>query len=116
VTKENKLFQELIPLYDKEDAFFYVNPPYVSTESYYKNTGGFGKKEHEELAALLKGVKGRFLLSYNDCELVRELYKDFNIRSSKEIEYTLGKKKGGEHKKVREVFICNYLKLSSLFI
>lgn len=108
VTIENKSFQKLIPLYDKEDAFFYVDPPYVATESYYKNTGGFGKKEHEELAALLKGVKGRFLLSYNDCELVRELYKDFNIRSTKEISYTLGKNKAGNHKKVVEVFITNY--------
>jgi len=108
VTIENKSFQELIPLYDKEDVFFYVDPPYVATESYYKNTGGFGKKEHQELAALLSNVKGRFLLSYNDCDLVRELYKDFNIISSKEIEYTLGKNKAGKHKSVKEVFISNY--------
>lgn len=108
VTIENKSFQELIPLYDKDDAFFYVDPPYVSTESYYKNTGGFGRKEHEELAALLKGVKGRFLLSYNDCDLVRELYKDFKIIVTKEIDYTLGKNMHGKCKKVREVFICNY--------
>jgi len=108
VTIENKSFNELIPLYDKEDSFFYVDPPYVATESYYKNTGGFGIREHKELAALLKDVKGRFLLSYNDCDLVRELYKDFNIRSSKEIDYTLGKNKAGEFKKVREVFITNY--------
>lgn len=108
VTVENKSFQELIPLYDKEDAFFYVDPPYVSTESYYKNTGGFGLKEHKELAALLSNVKGKFLLSYNDCELVRELYKDFKIVSSKEIEYTLGKNKLGKNKSVKEVFVMNY--------
>ena len=108
VTIENKSFQELIPLYDKEDAFFYVDPPYVSTESYYKNTGGFGIKEHKELAALLKGVKGKFLLSYNDCDLVRELYKDFNIKATKEIDYTLGANMHKKDKKVREVFISNY--------
>lgn len=108
VTVENKSFQELIPLYDKEDAFFYVDPPYVSTESYYKNTGGFGLNEHKELAALLSNVKGKFLLSYNDCELVRELYKDFKIVSSKEIEYTLGKNKHGKNKSVKEVFVMNY--------
>ena len=108
VTIENKSFQNLIPLYDKEDAFFYIDPPYVSTESYYKNTGGFGLKEHKELAALLSNVKGKFLLSYNDCDLVRELYKDFNIRSSKEIEYTLGANASKVQKKVKEVFITNY--------
>lgn len=108
VTVENKSFQELIPLYDKDEAFFYLDPPYVATESYYKNTGGFGIKEHEELAALLKALKGKFLLSYNDCDLVRELYKDFNIRTTKEIDYTLGKNRSGKSKKVKEVFVTNY--------
>lgn len=108
VTIENMSFSKLIPLYDKEDAFFYIDPPYVSTESYYKNTGGFGIKEHEQLAELLSKVKGKFLLSYNDSVVVRELYKDFNIRSTKEIEYTLGKNMHGKNKSVREVFITNY--------
>ncbi|PLY08884.1 MAG: DNA methyltransferase [Arcobacter sp.] len=108
VTIENMSFQKLIPLYDKEEAFFYIDPPYVSTESYYKNTGGFGIKEHKELAALLSNVKGKFLLSYNDCDLVRELYKDFNIRSSKEISYTLGANMHKKRKSVKEVFISNY--------
>ena len=107
VTIENKSFSELIPLYDKEDVFFYVDPPYVSTESYYKHTGGFGISEHEELARLLSNIKGKFLLSYNDCSLVRELYRGFKITSTKEIEYTLGKSVHGK-KSVREVFITNY--------
>lgn len=108
VTIENKSFQELILLYDNELNFFYVDPPYVSTESYYKNTGGFGIKEHKQLARLLSNIKGKFLLSYNDCELVRELYKDFNIKSTKELEYTLGKNVHGKSKSVHEVFITNY--------
>ncbi len=108
VTIENKSFQELIPLYDNKDVFFYVDPPYVSTESYYKNTGGFGVNEHKHLAALLANVQGKFILSYNDCELVRELYSKFNIISSKEIEYTLGKNMHGKKKSVREVIIMNY--------
>ena len=108
VTIENMSFLKLIPLYDKEDAFFYIDPPYVATESYYKNTGGFGIKEHEQLAELLSKVKGKFLLSYNDSVVVRELYKDFNIRSTKEINYTLGANKHKREKKVSEVFITNY--------
>jgi len=39
---------------------------------------------------------------------VRELYKDFTIISSKEIEYTLGKNMHGKSKSVREVFVMNY--------
>lgn len=108
VTIENMSFSKLIPLYDKEDAFFYIDPPYVSTESYYKNTGGFGIKEHEQLAQLLSKVKGRFLLSYNDSIVVRELYKGFNIRSTKEVKYMLGSNMHKQRKVVNELFITNY--------
>ena len=108
VTIENMSFNKLIPLYDKEDSFFYVDPPYVETESYYKNTGGFGIKEHEELSDLLSKVKGRFLLSYNDSVVVRELYKGFNIQTTKQVSYGLGKNAQGKNKVVNELFITNY--------
>ncbi len=106
VTIEHMSFEKLIRTYDKEDAFFYCDPPYVSTESYYQNTGGFGEAEHRQLSELLHGIKGKFLLSYNDCELVRELYADMNIKLSKPIDYTL--RGAGSKKTVREVFISNY--------
>jgi DNA adenine methylase len=108
VTIENKSFEELIRLYDKPETLFYCDPPYVETESYYKDTGGFGLEEHELLADMLGKIKGKFLLSYNDCALVRELYKGYNIRSTKEIEYTLGKNRHGKNKSVSEVLISNY--------
>lgn len=108
VTIENMSFNKLIPLYDKDDAFFYVDPPYVETEKYYKNIGDFGIKEHEELANLLSKIKGRFLLSYNDNIVIRELYKDFNIQNTKEIKYTLGVNAYKEQKIVKEIFITNY--------
>lgn len=116
VTIENKSFHELIPLYDNNDSFFYCDPPYVETESYYKDTGGFGEKEHLLLANTLSNIKGKFLVSYNDHEIVRELYKDFNIIISKEIEYTLGKNAHNKHKKVREIYITNYEIKNNLFL
>ena len=108
VTIENMSFSKLIPLYDKDDTFFYIDPPYVETESYYKNTGGFGIAEHEELADLLSNIKGRFLLSYNDSVVVRELYRGFNIKTTKEVKYGLGKNAQGKNKVVNELFITNY--------
>lgn len=108
VTIENMCFDKLITTYDSQDTLFYLDPPYVSTESYYKNTGGFGKAEHEKLSYLLSNIKGKFLLSYNDHPLIRELYKEFDILSSREIEYTLGKNMHHKNKSVKEVFIKNY--------
>jgi len=108
VTIENKSFDVLIPQHDGKDAFFYLNPPYVSTESYYKNIGEFGIKEHKKLAFILKSIQGKFLLSYNDCDIIRELYGDFKIVPTKEIEYSLGKNVHKKSKRVKEVFILNY--------
>ena len=112
VTIENMSFEKLILTYDSPDTFFYCDPPYVDTESYYQNTGGFGVTEHRLLSDLLHNIQGKFLLSYNDCDLVRELYSDMVIRSSREIDYTLG----GKHqiKTVREVFVSNYAEVEAM--
>lgn len=105
---ENLDFRELIKRYDKDDAFFYLDPPYVGTENYYKDIDGFGIKEHEALAELLKNIKGKFLLSYNDSPIVRELYKDFTIVESSPLNYTLGCNVHKMKKIVSELFIMNY--------
>jgi DNA adenine methylase len=82
-------FAKLIQNYDAESTLFYVDPPYVGTENYYKGSlkGGFGIKDHERLADSLKGIKGKFVLSYNVCDVVRDLYKAYNV---KEIAVTYG--------------------------
>lgn len=77
VVIEHKDFADLIRVYDRENALFYLDPPYVGTEKYYKVS--FPAKDHQRLSNILKGIKGRFILSYNDNAMVRELYKDFNI-------------------------------------
>ena len=41
----------------------------------------FGEAEHRLLRDILGGIKGKFLLSYNDCEFVRGLYKGFNVEA-----------------------------------
>ena len=108
VTIENMDFQKLISNYDREDAFFYCDPPYVGTESYYKNEKTFDLNDHKRLHKSLKGLKGRFLLSYNDCEFVRGLYKDYKIVESDKFDYTLGSNVHKQKKTVCELYIMNY--------
>ncbi len=105
VTIEQMAFDELITKYDKVQTLFYLDPPYVGTESYYSNTSGFGKKEHERLAFMLKNIKGKFMLSYNDCDYIRELYKNFNIKEV-QTNYLLSKNSRG--KVVKELIIYNF--------
>lgn len=104
VTIEQLSFQELITKYDKQGTLFYLDPPYVGTEDYYQNTQGFGKQEHQELSELLKNIQGKFILSYNDTEYIRELYKDLHVKEL-ETTYMLN---GARRKKAKEVLITNF--------
>jgi DNA adenine methylase len=76
VVIENKDYEKLIRQYDRPVSFFYCDPPYFETEGYYKNIGedGFTKKDHIRLRDILLHIEGKFLLSYNDCPFIRELY------------------------------------------
>jgi len=78
VVIENKDFEKLIKHYDRPEAFFYCDPPYYSTEHYYENVD-FTPDDHERLANALNGIQGKFLLSYNDCPEIIELYKRSGI-------------------------------------
>ncbi len=107
-TIENMDFEKLILNYDRVEAFFYLDPPYVGTESYYKNIKTFDLEDHRRLHKAITNIKGRFLLSYNDCAFVRDLYKDYKIIESDAFEYTMGSNVHKKKKVVKELFIMNY--------
>lgn len=78
---ENRDFENLIKTYDRPSAVFYIDPPYVQSEGYYnKKYVSFNKDDHLRLNSVLKGIKGHFILSYNACDFVCEMYKDYNIK------------------------------------
>ena len=77
VVIENKTYDNLIKVYDRENALFYLDPPYYKTEKYYGNL--FNEEDHIKLRDILKDIKGKFILSYNDCEFIRSLYSEFVI-------------------------------------
>ena len=77
VVIEHKDFENLIKVYDRPTALFYCDPPYHRTEDYYEVE--FRQSDHVRLKDSLNSIKGRFLLSYNDDEFIRNLYKDYNI-------------------------------------
>ena len=77
VVVENKDFENLIKVYDRPNALFYCDPPYHTTEKYYDVQ--FTEDDHLRLKNALNHIKGKFVLSYNDDEFIRELYKDYTI-------------------------------------
>jgi len=102
---ENKDFESLIKVYDRPAALFYCDPPYYGTEEYYK--APFTIKDHQRLKDALCRMQGRFVLSYNDCEVVRELYRDFTIDGVSRQHNLKSRDMDAEHL-YREVIIRNY--------
>lgn len=104
-TIENLSYEKLIKEYDSKDTLFYLDPPYVGTESYYKMVKDFNLDEHKNLAKILKSISGKFMLSYNDCKATRELYVGFKIVELN-TKYSLNAKSKNKSKK--ELLIMNF--------
>jgi DNA adenine methylase len=110
VVIENKDFEKLIGQYDRPVSFFYCDPPYFETESYYKNVGedGFTEKDHIRLRDALLRIEGKFLLSYNDCGFIRDLYDAPGIRIDSYTRINNIKQRYDNGAQFSEILIANY--------
>ena len=110
VTIENMHFGDLIDRYKpRPDDFFYFDPPYVVTDkkSYYRNV--FTNELHEELKEkcdLIDIAGSKFMISYDNVENIRKLYKDYNLNYIKTKYVGTIPEKRGDIK--TELIITNY--------
>lgn len=65
---------------DRPTTLFYLDPPYWGCESYY-GKGLFARADFARLAATLRAIKGRFIMSLNDTPGVRATFKGFRIET-----------------------------------
>tara|TARA_A100001201_G_scaffold94698_1_gene82073 strand:- start:1678 stop:2568 length:891 start_codon:yes stop_codon:yes gene_type:complete len=118
---EQASFDEVIPNYKKD--LIYADPPYYMEKSednkmfkgLYPNNNfpvHHTHFDHEKLRDLLHSHEGSFILSYNDCEWVRENYKDFEFKTPEwaysygQGETRIGKnKENNDPKKSHEILI-----------
>ena len=106
-------FDEIIPNYPND--LIYLDPPYYlkkdddnkMLKGMYPNCNidvhhtGFN---HELLRDLLHNHKGTFILSYNNCDTIREYYKDFTLVYPEwHYSYQAGETRVGKYKKERGV-------------
>ena len=101
---ENKDFEALIRQYDRESAFFYCDPPYYETEGHYEVV--FRKEDHMRLRDTLKACRGKWMVSYNDCDFIRELYDGYYITAVTRLNNLAQRYEGGCE--FPEVIITNY--------
>ena len=104
VVIENQDFAALVRHYDRPDSFFYADPPYFTSEDMYDTE--FCWKDHLRLRDTLGDIKGKFLLSYNDCEEIRELYDGFSVFDFSRLHSMAQRYSAG--KEFKELLIGNY--------
>ena len=98
ITEFNTEFLYLDPPYylekDKDNKMFKGIYPNANIDVHHS---GFN---HERLRDLLHSHNGSFILSYNNCETIREYYKDFDqIFPEWHYSYALGETRVGKNKK-----------------
>ena len=71
-----------VSIKNNPNTFLYLDPPYANDKKLYGKWGdmhvNFNDGQHEKLAEILKKRAG-WLLSYNDCQKIRKLYKDYEF-------------------------------------
>jgi DNA adenine methylase len=98
---ENLSYEKVIEKYDTKSNFFYCDPPYMMGYT-YENSKQF---DHTLLRDILKNIKGRFILSYDDNPEVLKLYKGYDIRH---VTRTKGINRKEGKSEFNEVIIANF--------
>jgi DNA adenine methylase len=104
-------FEKCIEKYDGKNTLFYLDPPYIDAEFYYNVSGvNFLTADHKRLASVLKRIKGKFVVSYYEHPLARELYKKYRIITKDSVKHCCGVTKTYQKSKPKavELLIMNY--------
>lgn len=96
ITFECLSFEDVLKKYKND--FLYLDPPYFLGGSSKMFTGIYPMRnnpfhhtsfDHQKLCKLLEKHEGGFVLSYNDCNEIRQMYKNYKIIEL-EWQYTMG--------------------------
>tara|TARA_R110000782_G_C14693440_1_gene401364 strand:- start:25 stop:789 length:765 start_codon:yes stop_codon:yes gene_type:complete len=103
----NKDYEVLVKKYDTPTTFFFIDPPYENTHVDF----GYAESklfDFDRLARVLKKIKGKFLLTINDSDNIRFLFKDFTIIENLVRNNWINKETENKSKFRKELIIKNY--------
>ena len=73
-------YAEFLTTVGAVDAVIYADPPYYISSYIYGRDGDLHESfNHVAFATFMKGLSGSWMLSYNDCPYIRDLYKGHKI-------------------------------------
>ena len=101
VVIENLDYKKIFQIYDTENTFFFLDPPYRNGAQYK-----VGKMNYIEFLSELQKLKGKFLLTIDDCKENRDLFKGFNIKKISRVNGI--NRKQIVNKEFKELFVMNY--------
>ena len=111
VTIENLDFRELLKRYPPRDTdLWYMDPPYVvagERGDYYVHD--FTDEDHEAIAEACNEIDaagGKFMVSYDNRNRIRELFKNYNIE---EVTTKYSGNLSTRNKVINELVITNYI-------
>ena len=105
---ENLDFKRIFEIYDHEGAFFYCDPPYKGKEHRYHVK--FTEKDHEDLAYILKNIKGKAMVTYYPDPVIEEYYHGWERIELDSVLYSKKTKIGEEKGLVKELIYMSYRK------
>lgn len=94
---------------DNKSVFSFIDPPYYHADQKRAYIRFFTKRDHEDLSEILKnlGKNIKFLLTYDNCQEVKELYKWANIHEESWRYHTANSLKASR-KLGKELLITNF--------
>ena len=122
VKMTNYDFEKVINNIKTKNTFVFLDPPYFNADQNKFYTKSFEAKDHIRLCKLLKknSSKFKFLLTYDNCEEIREMYKWAKFSDPQEWNYVIARTDNQKEKKQlkdgfsksrskgKEIFIYNY--------
>ena len=101
-------FRDCIKNWDSPETFFFLDPPYLTSKSYGWYGNDFKLGDHEDLAKVLVGVKGKWLLTLDDTPELRRLYRGFEIRPISSKLSSAKVEKGTKRVDLAQILVSNY--------
>jgi len=96
----NTNFKNMIDKFDSPNTLFYLDPPYSESTKDYEVSG----VRPEDIYNSLQGIKGKFILSYDNSDIVRKIFSKYKIRKVK----TIYEQSGTRQENITELVITNF--------
>ena len=100
---ERLTWEKCLAIYDHAEALFFLDPPYLADVHAY---AGWSEHELQRFGATVLTLKGKWLLTFQDCPQVREIFAGYAIKAVAR-QNGIGNNTGKRGRIYREVIITS---------